>query len=121
MSSMVCPGDLQRKERPKKGFRGAFFCYALPALDKETGEFSEEAGTTRWYLYDAEHEAILEEPPEIVESIRSTPETPRVLAGQRVQTSSPYATRSRNTLRTRTSSAWMLPSESARASGAGWS
>ena len=69
------------KERPKKGLRGAFFCYALPALDKETGEFSLEAGTTRWYFYDAERDAILEEPAEIVESIRSTPETPRVLAG----------------------------------------
>ena len=67
------------KERPKKGLRGAFFCYALPALDKETGEFTEEAGTTRWYLYDAEREAILEEPAEIVESIRSVPETPRVV------------------------------------------
>ena len=24
-----------------------FFCYALPALDTEKGEFTEEAGTTR--------------------------------------------------------------------------
>ena len=40
------------RKRPAKGTRGVFFCYALPALDKETGEFTEEAGTTRWYLYD---------------------------------------------------------------------
>jgi superfamily II DNA or RNA helicase len=66
------------KERPKKGFRGAFFCFSLPALDNELGDFTEEAGTTRWYLYDAERDAILEEPSEILESIRSTPETPRV-------------------------------------------
>jgi superfamily II DNA or RNA helicase len=57
--------------------RGVFFCYALPALDKEKGEFTKEAGTTRWYLYDLDHDCILEEPGEIVASIRSKPETPR--------------------------------------------
>ncbi len=57
--------------------RGVFFCYGLPALDKEKSEFTEEAGTTRWYLYDLERETIHEEPGEIVESIRSKPETPR--------------------------------------------
>ena len=66
------------RERPKKGLRGVFFCYALPALDKEQGEFTEEAGTTRWYLYDAERDAILEEPARSSTSIRSTPDTPRV-------------------------------------------
>jgi superfamily II DNA or RNA helicase len=66
------------KERPKNRLRGAFFCFSLPALDKELGEFTEEAGTTRWYLYDADKEAILEEPAEIVDSVRSTRTTPRV-------------------------------------------
>ena len=61
----------------RRALRGVFFCYALPALDKETGEFTEEAGTTRWYLYDLDRDAILEEPGEIVASIRSKPETPR--------------------------------------------
>jgi superfamily II DNA or RNA helicase len=65
------------RKRPAKGAHGVFFCYALPALDKEAGEFTEEAGTTRWYLYDLEHDTILEEPGEIVASIRSKPETPR--------------------------------------------
>ena len=65
------------RKRPAKGVRGVFFCYALPALDKEAGEFTEEAGTTRWYLYDLDRDAILEEPGEIVASIRSKPETPR--------------------------------------------
>lgn len=65
------------RERPAKGARGVFFCYALPALDKEAGEFTEEAGTTRWYLYDLSRDAILEDPSEIVASIRSKPETPR--------------------------------------------
>lgn len=65
------------RRRPAKGTRGVFFCYALPALDKEAGEFTEEAGTTRWYLYDIDSDAIFEEPGEIVASVRSKPETPR--------------------------------------------
>ena len=65
------------RQRPAKGARGVFLCYTLPALDKETGEFTEEAGTTRWYLYDLDRDAVLEEPGEIVASIRSKTETPR--------------------------------------------
>ena len=65
------------RKRPANGARGVFFCYALPALDKEVGEFTEEAGTTRWYLYDLDRDTILEEPGEIVASIRSKPNTPR--------------------------------------------
>ncbi len=65
------------RKRPAKGARGVFFCYTLPALDKEAGEFTEEAGTTRWYLYDLDRDAILEEPAEIIGSIRSKPDTPR--------------------------------------------
>ena len=65
------------RKRPAKGARGVFFCYALPALDKEAGEFTEEAGTARWYLYDLTRDAILEEPQEIIGSIRSKPDTPR--------------------------------------------
>jgi len=65
------------RKRPAKGARGVFFCYALPALDKEAGEFTEEAGTARWYLYDLDRDAVLEEPSEIIGSIRSKPDTPR--------------------------------------------
>ena len=65
------------RKRVAQGARGVFFCYTLPALDKEAGEFTEEAGTTRWYFYDLERKAILEEPGEIAGSIRSKPETPR--------------------------------------------
>jgi superfamily II DNA or RNA helicase len=75
------PGSVfSGRKRPKKGLRGAFFCYALPALDNQTGVFTDEAGTTRWYLYDSDKNAVLEEPHEILESIRSSPETPRVCA-----------------------------------------
>jgi hypothetical protein len=65
------------RKRLAKGARGVFFCYGLPAFDKETNEFTEEAGTTRWYLYDMDRDDILEEPGEIVESIKSKPNTPR--------------------------------------------
>ena len=65
------------RERVVDGMRGVFFCYALPALDTETGEFSDEAGSTRWYLYDFDRDVILEEPGDIVASIRSEHHTPR--------------------------------------------
>ena len=65
------------RKKLAKGAWGVFFCYGLPALDKEKNEFTEEAGTTRWYLYDLNREAILEDPGDIVASIRSKPETPR--------------------------------------------
>ena len=65
------------RKRPANGVCGVFFCYALPALDKEKNEFTEEAGTARWYLYDLDHETVLEDPGEIAARIRSKPETPR--------------------------------------------
>ena len=65
------------RERVSKGARGVFFCYTLPALDRELGEFTEEAGTARWYLYDLDRDTILEEAQEIVGSIRSKRDTPR--------------------------------------------
>ena len=72
------PGALfSGRKRPAKGTRGVFFCYALPALDKQAGEFTEDAGLTRWYLCDLDRDAILEEPQEIITSIRSGPDTPR--------------------------------------------
>lgn len=65
------------RQRPAKGARGVFFCYSLPALDKEVGEFTEAAGHVQWYLYDLDRDAILGEPGLIAASIRSEPETPR--------------------------------------------
>jgi superfamily II DNA/RNA helicase len=70
------------RKRPANGSRGVFFCYALPAFDKEKKTFTEEAGTTRWYLYDLDGDTILEEPGEIVASIRSKPNTPRKWTGE---------------------------------------
>ena len=65
------------RQKVSKGAHGVFFCYALPALDKELGTFTEAAGTARWYLYDLERNSVLEEPGEIVASVRSKPKTPR--------------------------------------------
>ena len=60
-----------------RGARGVFLCYVLPALDAAFGQFTLEAGPTRWYLYDLDRGAILESPGEIADSIRSNPNTPR--------------------------------------------
>jgi superfamily II DNA or RNA helicase len=70
------------RQRSKKGLRGAFFCLALPALDKERAAFTEEAGTTRWYLYDVDKDAILDDPADIIDSIRSTVDTQRVCTSE---------------------------------------
>jgi hypothetical protein len=75
---IALPGSVfSGRTRPPTGSPGVFFCFGLPALDKETGEFSEKAGSARWYLYDTEKNAIVEEPADIIESIRSKPDTPR--------------------------------------------
>jgi len=72
------PGSIfSGRKKPAKGVHGVFFCYGLPALDKEKNEFTEEAGTTRWYLYDFGRDTILEDPGEIAVSIRSKVNTTR--------------------------------------------
>ncbi len=72
------PGSVfSGRRKLAKGARGVFFCYALPALDAEEAMFTLEAGSTRWYFYDADEDSIVESPGEIVDSIRSNPNTPR--------------------------------------------
>ncbi len=73
------------KEHPKPGSRAVFFCYALPAPpadakqkeNQTADEWTEEAGDTRWYVFDLATEKIADDPGEIIELIRCTPETPR--------------------------------------------
>lgn len=73
------------KAHPHDGARAVFFCYSLPALDVEkqqagitdAGAWTEEAGYTQWLLYDRAGERILDAAADIVEFIRSTPDTPR--------------------------------------------
>lgn len=79
--------------------RAVFFCYALPAyvggadsaaapaplFDGQSAyrssasapQWSTDAGPVHWYLYDLGAKSILEEPSQIVEFIRCTPNTPR--------------------------------------------
>ena len=82
----VLPGQVfSGKKHPAPDKKGIFFCYALPAPDvsdkTETTtaaeKWSEDAGYTRWYLYNLSTDAILEDATEIIGLIRSTPETPR--------------------------------------------
>ena len=78
------PGQVfSGKEHPKAGARAVFLCYRIPRADLSltdedgTNPWTEEAGDTRWFLYDLESEAILEKPEEIVNHIRCVPDTPR--------------------------------------------
>ena len=72
------PGSVfSGRRKLAKGARGVFFCYSLPALDAQSGAFTLEAGATRWYLYDMGGDSIVESPGDIIESIRSKPNTPR--------------------------------------------
>ena len=72
------PGSVfSGREKTSSGSKGVFFCYALPALDTEENEFTEEAGSTCWYFYNLADETILDEAGEISELIRSDLDTPR--------------------------------------------
>ncbi|MBM2831983.1 MAG: hypothetical protein HW414_1035 [Dehalococcoidia bacterium] len=73
------------KEHPSPNSRAVFFCYGLPApavrgLDggvQAAEKWTEEAGLARWYLYDLASEKISDEPDEIIDLVRSKPDTPR--------------------------------------------
>jgi len=66
------------KESLSPDTTGVFFCYARPAKDIDSDDWTIEAGDVRWYLYDLATEKIIEDPYEIVQHIRSGPDTPRV-------------------------------------------
>ena len=73
------------KQHPAVGSRAVFFCYALPAPSaqdrdaegQDATKWTEEAGFTKWYLFDLATEKIIDEPSEMINLIRSTPDTPR--------------------------------------------
>jgi hypothetical protein len=73
------------KENLKPGTQAVFFCYALPAPpqhvpDMERGGellWTEQAGETKWYLYDVASGNIIEEPTAIFADIKCEPPTPR--------------------------------------------
>jgi superfamily II DNA or RNA helicase len=71
------------RRRADAGGTSVFLCYSLPALDAETGQFTERAGTTGWYLYDLTSKEIVQGPESIVSNVRSAPETERVCTTSR--------------------------------------
>jgi hypothetical protein len=76
------------KKHPKSDTRAVFFCYARPGppalvdggKPADADAWSEATGDRKWYLYDLAADAIIEEPTEIIDAIRSTPQTPRFTA-----------------------------------------
>jgi len=58
------------KEHISPDAKGVFFCYILPAKDVTTEEWTEDAGFTKWYLYDIGSENIIDDPAELLEHIR---------------------------------------------------
>lgn len=71
------------RERASEETEGVFFCYRLPALDTESGEFTLDVGVTRWYLHALWEGTVLDDPRQIAEAIRSAPDTPRVCRTER--------------------------------------
>lgn len=71
------------KEHLSKGAKAVFLCYRIPRIDRTLPEdangpvWTEDAGETHWYLSDFESGKITDEPKDIVDLIRSTPDTPR--------------------------------------------
>jgi len=71
------------RQCPQPGTQVVFFCYALPVLaPKKNGlpeekEWTTEGGYSQWYLYRLSQEDIITNPTEIINLIRSAPETPR--------------------------------------------
>lgn len=66
------------KEHFTLGAKAVFFCYLLPEKDISTNQWTEEAGRSKWYLYDLETKNIIDEPAEIIEFIRCNKDTPRI-------------------------------------------
>jgi hypothetical protein len=65
---------------PSPDARAVFFCYRLPAKDATTDEWDDEAGFTRWYLYDLATGGIEDDATRIFPLIESEPDTPRQTA-----------------------------------------
>jgi superfamily II DNA or RNA helicase len=72
------------KEHPQASSKGVFFCYALPApaaVNPGNGGspplWTEEAGVSRWYLYDIASKSITSDPEKIHTIVKCLPETPR--------------------------------------------
>lgn len=65
------------KEHISPDAKGVFFCYLLPAKDVTTEEWTEDAGFTKWYLYDIGFDNIIDDSAELLEHIRCDIDTPK--------------------------------------------
>jgi len=66
------------KETATPTCRGVFFCYARPAKELDTGEWTEKAGDVKWYLYEVDLDEITDDPNRIFQLIRCAPDHPRL-------------------------------------------
>ena len=65
---------------PSPDARAVFFCYRLPAKDATTGEWDDQTGFTRWYLYDLATGDVKDNATRIFSLIQCEPDTPRQTA-----------------------------------------
>lgn len=65
------------KEHISPGAKGVFFCYLLPAKDVSTGEWRDDAGFTKWYLYEIDSDNIIDDVANILQYIRCDIDTPK--------------------------------------------
>jgi len=65
---------------PSPDARAVFFCYRLPAKDATTGQWDNQTGFTRWYLYDLSTGDIKDDATRIFSLIQCEPDTPRQTA-----------------------------------------
>jgi len=66
------------KETLNPACTGVFFCYARPAKELDTGEWTDEAGDVKWYLYEVESSEITDDANRIFKLIHCTSDLPRV-------------------------------------------
>ena len=66
------------KDSVSSAAKGVFFCYARPGRDVGTGEWTEEAGDVKWYLYRLKSGEILEDSNAMFKAIQCEPDTPRI-------------------------------------------
>jgi superfamily II DNA or RNA helicase len=80
------------KQHPDPKASGVFLCYALPAQAHDADEWTLDAGYTRWLYYDLSKAEILDDTGLIIETIRSTPDTPMARSLNQAQLSEIRAT-----------------------------
>lgn len=71
------------RDHVRKDARAVFFCYRLPGKDAATGEWTDDASLTKWYLYDLNDGHIEDDATQIYPLIEATPDTPRVTREQK--------------------------------------